>query len=59
MNKRILKRALGVLFVFMMFITSNIYAASITGNSDVYVGDTFTVTFDFGTNVGAHDNLGV
>ena len=59
MNKRILKRALGVLFVFMMFITSNIYAASITGNSDVYVGDTFTVTFDFGTNVGAYDNLGV
>ena len=59
MNKRIFKRALGVLFVFMMFITSNIYAASITGNSDVYVGDTFTVTFDFGTNVGAYDNLGV
>ena len=59
MNKRIFKRALGVLFVFMLFITSNIYAASITGNSDVYVGDTFTVTFDFGTNVGAYDNLGV
>ena len=59
MNRRILKRVSVALFVFLMIVTTNIYAASITGNSDVYVGDTFTLTFDFGTNVGAYDNLGV
>lgn len=59
MNKVKLKSVAVFMFVFMLVITSKIYAASITGNSSVYVGDTFTLTFDFGTNVAAYDNLGV
>ena len=59
MNKVKLKRVAVFMFIFTLVITSRIYAASITGNSSVYVGDTFTLTFDFGTNVAAYDNLGV
>ena len=46
--------------MFLMLIVGiNIYAASLTGSSNVYVGDTVTVTFNFGQNVGAYDNLTV
>ena len=59
MNKVMLKRIAVGVFVFILVITTRLYAASLTGNSSVYVGDTFTLTFDFGTNVAAYDNLGV
>ncbi len=59
MSKTITKRIAVIFMTFMIFIGGNIYAASISGNSNVYVGDTFSVTFNFGTNVGAYDNLTV
>ncbi len=49
-----------LLIMFMAFTLSiNVKAASITGNSSVNVGDTFSVTFNFGKNVGAYDSLNV
>lgn len=59
MNKKILSKIVAFIFVFVVFIGSNIYAASLTGNSNIYVGDTVTVTFNFGTNVGAYDDINV
>lgn len=59
MNKRLVKRITIMIFACILFITSSIYAASITGNSNIYVGDTVTVTFNFGQNVAAYDDLSV
>lgn len=59
MNKRLVKRIAIMIFTCILFITSSIYAASITGNSNIYVGDTVTVTFNFGQNVAAYDDLSV
>lgn len=59
MNKKILNKVIVALLTIMLFASFNIYAASINGNSNVYVGDTFTVTFNFGQNVGAYDDITV
>ena len=59
MNKKILVKVIAFIFAFIILIKSNLYAASLTGNSNIYVGDTVTVTFNFGQNVGAYDNISV
>lgn len=59
MNKKMLSKVIAFIFAFTVFIGSNIYAASLTGNSNIYVGDTVTVTFNFGQNVAAYDDLSV
>ena len=59
MNTKVLKRVSLCLMFLMLIVGINIYAASLTGSSNVYVGDTVTVTFNFGQNVGAYDNLTV
>ena len=59
MNKKNLVKVIAFIFVFIILIKSNLYAASLTGNSNIYVGDTVTVTFNFGQNVGAYDNISV
>lgn len=48
-----------MLLVLMIFGGTYTYAASITGDSNIKVGDTFTLTFDFGQNVGAYGNISV
>lgn len=59
MNTKFIKRIAILAFIFSIFIGSSIHAASITGNSNIYVGDTVTVTFNFGQNVAAYDDLSV
>lgn len=59
MNKKILNKVIVAVLTIMLFASFNVYAASINGNSNVYVGDTFTVTFNFGQNVGAYDDITV
>ena len=59
MNTKVLKRVSLCLMFLMLIVGINIYSASLTGSSNVYVGDTVTVTFNFGQNVGAYDNLTV
>lgn len=53
-------RKITVIMVFL-FITvcMGVNAASISGNSTVNIGDTITVTFNFGQNVGGYDDLAV
>lgn len=61
MKDNMLKKIVATILVFtlIIFAKENIYAASLSGNSNVYVDDTFTVTFDFGQNVAAYDNITV
>lgn len=59
MNKKILRNVIALVFTLVLFIGSSVNAASMTGNSNVYVGDTVTVTFNFDTYVGAYDSLNV
>ena len=48
-----------ILVVLYTAICLKINAANISGNSNVIVGQTFTLTFEFGTNVGAYDSINV
>ena len=48
-----------ILVALYIAICLNINAANISGNSNVRVGETFTITFEFGTNVGAYDSINV
>ncbi len=59
MNKKILNKVIIAILTIILFTSFNVYAASINGNSNVYVGDTVTVTFNFGQNVGAYDDITV
>ena len=52
-------KVFAILVALYLVITLNIKAANISGNSNVKVGETFTLTFDFGTNVGAYDSINV
>lgn len=57
-NNRI-KRIVMLMVLSCILAFSNVKAASISGNSNVYVGDTITITFNFDTNVGGYDSLNV
>ena len=59
MIKNKLNRIFSIAFVMLFVISANIYAASLSGNSSINVGDIVTLTFNFGTNVGAYDSLNV
>lgn len=59
MIKNNLRKITTLVLALVLLVSTNIYAASLNGNSSVKVGDTFTLTFNFGTNVGAYDNLNV
>lgn len=59
MIKNKLRKITTLILALVLLVSTNIYAASLTGNSSVKVGDTFTLTFNFGTNVGAYDSLNV
>lgn len=59
MNKKILNKVIIAVFTILLLTSFNVYAATINGNSNVYVGDTFTVTFNFGQSVGAYDDITV
>lgn len=59
MIKNKLRKITTIILALVILVGTNIYAASLSGNSSVKVGDTFTLTFDFGTNVGAYDSLNV
>ena len=48
-----------LLFAFMLIFSANVSAASLNGVSNVNVGDTFTLTFNFGQNVGAYNSINV
>ena len=53
-------RKIFTIAVFMLLaLTLNVKAASISGNTDVYVGDTVTLTFDFGVNIAAYDSINI
>ena len=54
-----LSKIFSIAFVMMLLISANIYAASITGNSDLKVGETVTLTFDFGYNIGGYNSINV
>ena len=55
MQKRIATLAFAIILIF----SAKLYAASLTGASNVNVGDTFTLTYNFGQSVGAYDNISV
>ena len=59
MIKNKLRKITTIILALVILVGTNIYAASLSGNSSVKVGDTFTLTFNFGTNVGAYDSLNV
>lgn len=59
MNIKKIIKVIAIVFIIFFTLNTNIKAASINGNSSVKVGDSFTVTFDFGTNVGAYDSISV
>lgn len=59
MIKNKLRKITTIILALVILVGTNIYAASLSGNSSVKVGDTFTLTFNFGTNVGAYDKLNV
>ncbi|MBO5476607.1 MAG: cadherin-like beta sandwich domain-containing protein [Clostridia bacterium] len=59
MIKNKLRKISTLVLALVILVSTSLYAASLTGSSSVKVGDTFTLTFDFGTNVGAYDNLKV
>lgn len=48
-----------MIFAIILVFNTKLYAASLGGNSNVNVGDTFTLTFSFGQNVAAYDNITV
>ena len=48
-----------LMLVFMLVLASQVSAASLTGASNVQVGETFTLTLNFGQNVGAYDSINV
>lgn len=53
-------RKIFTIAVFMLLaLILNVKAASISGNTDVYVGDTVTLTFDFGVNIAAYDSINI
>ena len=54
-----LRRIFTIAVFMFLALTLNIKAASISGNTDVYVGDTVTLTFDFGVNIAAYDSINV
>ncbi len=59
MKKNVLKKMVIFAVLVFTFMFGNVYAASITGNSTVKVGETITVTFNFGFNVGAFGTIDV
>lgn len=59
MIKNKLRKISTLILALVVLVSTNIYAASLSGSSSVKVGDTFTLTFNFGTNVGAYDSLNV
>ena len=48
-----------LMLIFMLVLASQVSAASLTGASNVQVGETFTLTLNFGQNVGAYDSINV
>ena len=53
-------RKIFTIFVIMFLTFSvKINAASINGNTDVNVGDTVTLTFNFGVNIAAYDSINI
>jgi len=58
-----IKKGFIKIFVMLIFLLASInlvvYGASISGVSDINVGENFTLTFDFGSLVGAYDDLNV
>ena len=54
-----LRKIFAITMVMFLTIAVKINAASISGNTDVNVGDTITLTFDFGTNIAAYDSINV
>jgi len=53
------KKIAFIVLSLLLIINTKLYAASLNGNSNVNVGDTFTLTFNFGTNVAAYDSINV
>lgn len=52
-------KVFAILFALYLAISLKVDAASISGNSNVKVGETFTLVFNFGLNVAAYDNINV
>ena len=59
MKFSIQKRIATLAFAIILVFSAKLYAASLTGASNVNVGDTFTLTYNFGQSVGAYDNISV
>ena len=59
MKFSIQKRIATLAFAIVLVFSAKLYAASLTGASNVNVGDTFTLTYNFGQSVGAYDNISV
>jgi len=59
MTNKGIKVAICIFIISLLINISNIYAISVTSPSKIAVGNSVTITLNFGTNVGAYDSIKV